>query len=71
MSEDTKPCPFCGNVGGVSVVEGETYRWRVAQCNECGARAPDVRMMTIGEGTKEEWEAEAKTRALFEWNSRA
>jgi Lar family restriction alleviation protein len=65
-----EPCPFCGGAN-VSVVEGETFRWRFAKCNECGAQAPDVRIQTLGDGTKEEWEADAHRRAIVEWNTRA
>ena len=31
-----KPCPFCGE-SNVSVIDGSTFRWRLAQCNCCGA----------------------------------
>lgn len=63
------PCPFCGHVG-VTVHEGSTFRWRFAECESCGAMAPEVRIQTLGDGTKEEWELEAKTYAIKEWNSR-
>lgn len=66
---DLLPCPFCGGTN-VDVVEGDTYRWRLARCLECGAQASDVRIQTLGDGTKEEWEAKAHTRALAEWNTR-
>ena len=64
------PCPWCGGTN-VGVEEGETFRWRFATCLECGVRAPDVRAQTLGDGTREEWEADAKKRALEEWNNRA
>jgi Lar family restriction alleviation protein len=66
---ELKPCPFCGETG-VSVIEGSTFRWRLAQCNHCGAQATDVRIQTLGEGTQEEWEADAHRRAIEEWNTR-
>ena len=70
MSEELKPCPFCGGVG-VSVNEGSTFRWRYATCDECGAQAPEVRIQTLGGGTRDEWETIAKADAIDEWNRRA
>ena len=66
---DIKPCPFCGG-HSVAVVEGDTFRWRLAQCQDCGAQAPDVRIQTMGEGTREQWEAAAHRAALDAWNMR-
>lgn len=63
------PCPFCGSVN-VTVVEGSTFRWRVAGCNDCGAQAGEVRIQTLGEGEKADWEASAHTAAIQEWNQR-
>lgn len=63
------PCPFCGATN-VSVVEGDTFRWRIAQCNECEARAPMVRIQTMGEGTPVQWEEKARLDAIAEWNKR-
>lgn len=64
-----KPCPFCGKTG-VAVRQGETFRWRYIECNNCGARCGDVRVQTMGDGTRESWEAEAYERAVEEWNTR-
>ena len=64
------PCPFCGHTG-VNVHETSTFRWRVAECNNCGAQCGEVRVQTTGEGTQEEWERQAKEDALKEWNTRA
>lgn len=66
---DLLPCPFCGDTD-VDVHEGDTFRWRYAACGPCGARAPEVRIQTLGDGTREEWEADAHRRALEEWNRR-
>lgn len=66
---DTKPCPFCGSAK-VSVHEGDTFRWRYAACDECGAQAGEVRIQTMGEGTREDWEAAAREEAIAEWNRR-
>lgn len=64
-----KPCPFCGSVD-VSVIEGDTFRYRLARCNCCGAQAGDARIQTCGSGTRAEWEARAAVAALAEWNTR-
>ena len=64
-----KVCPFCGN-DDVQVVETSTYRWRAAECSGCGARGPEVRIKTLGAGSKAEWEEDALIRALNEWNNR-
>ena len=38
MSETIKPCPFCGGVTDVEIIEGSTYRWRVIRCKNCDVR---------------------------------
>ena len=69
-SSQTKACPFCGS-SKVTVFQGDTYRWRVAVCDECGAQAPDVRH-AIKEGqTPEQAMADTNKRALEAWNTRA
>jgi len=67
---EAKPCPFCGESSGVSITDNDSFRWRTAVCNACGASAPEVRRQTLGEGTNEEWESDARKRAVEEWNSR-
>ena len=64
------PCPFCG-MDEVTVVQGSTFRWRVAECGGCGARCGEVRCQTTGTGTPAEWETEATGDAIAEWNTRA
>lgn len=64
------PCPFCGHVG-VTVRDGSTFRWLVAQCDECGAQAGEARVQTMGAGTREEWEAKGVIDAIALWNERA
>jgi hypothetical protein len=63
------PCPFCGS-NRVKIIEGSSFRWRVAQCDECGAQCGEVRIQTLGSGTKEQWEEEARGVVIKEWNSR-
>lgn len=63
------PCPFCGGTL-VTVIVGETHRWRLVEC-ACGARGPDARVQTIGEGTKEQWEAKGRENAIAAWNQRS
>lgn len=66
---NVKPCPFCGG-DKISVREGSTFRWWLAQCNECGATSGEVRRQTLGEGTNEEWDAQAMADAFERWNER-
>lgn len=70
MAEEVKPCPFCGRIG-VTVREGSTFRWRVAECNYCGAQCGEIRAQTAGKGAREDWEKTAQTEAIKEWNRRA
>jgi hypothetical protein len=64
------PCPFCGHVG-LDFREGTTFRWIVAECSGCGASRGETRIQTLGEGTKDEWMADAREDAIREWNRRA
>jgi len=65
-----KPCPFCGD-SNVIVCQGETYRWRVAVCESCGAQAPDVRHGILEGQTREQAYADSNKRAIEAWNERA
>ncbi len=70
MDEKLKPCPFCGHVG-VTVGPGTTFRWRVAECESCGAHTGEVRCQTSGEPRDPDaWEAQARADAISEWNRR-
>lgn len=64
------PCPFCGYVG-LDFAEGSTFRWIVASCGGCGVSLAETRIQTLGEGTKDEWMAEAKADAIAAWNRRS
>lgn len=67
---ETMPCPFCGS-RNVFVHEGSTFRWKFAECSECGARSGEVRVKTMGDGDPAEWTAEGIKAALDAWNTRA
>lgn len=67
VEPSVRPCPFCGSTNGADQM-GETYRWRLWQCNECGAKGPDVRCQISGAGRG--GEAEARQLALEAWNER-
>lgn len=45
-ADDAKPCPFCGEQG-VTVRQGSTYRWIVAECNTCGATCGEQRIPSL------------------------
>jgi Lar family restriction alleviation protein len=64
------PCPFCGSTN-VEDQQGVTYRWRVAVCVDCGARAGEVRCHVTGSGANTKALAEARQLAFDEWNRRA
>lgn len=69
-ASDLLPCPFCGHVG-LDFAEGSTFRWIEASCGGCGATRGETRIQTLGEGTKDEWMADARAEAISEWNQRA
>ena len=62
------PCPFCGGTD-IIVMDGSTFRWVVATCG-CGAACGEVRVQTTGM-PREVALAEAKQRAIAEWNTRS
>lgn len=71
MTDDLTPlpCPFCGHIG-LDFKEGTTFRWLSYSCGGCGA-GNETRIQTLGEGTPEQWRAQAKSDAVAEWNRRA
>lgn len=65
-----RPCPFCGSANGADVM-GETYRWRLWQCQDCGAKGPEVRCQISGAGFQRRGaELKARRLALEAWNER-
>ena len=67
---EIKPCPFCGRTN-IGVGPGDSFRWMLAYCRECGAQSGEVRVQTLGAGTPEEWNAAGRKAAIEEWNTRA
>lgn len=63
------PCPFCG-LGPAFIKEGSTFRWRVMECQKCGAQCGEVRVQTMGEGTPKDWEEQVARDVTAEWNKR-
>ena len=63
------PCPFCGETG-LDFREGTSFRWLAYSCSECGIGS-ETRVQTMGEGTNDEWLAQAKADAVASWNKRA
>jgi len=66
---EVKPCPFCGTTY-IHVVDGSGYRWRVAECTNCGARAGEVRVIRHEGYTAIQQETAAWIDAMKEWNER-
>ncbi len=64
----TKPCPFCGGTK-ISIGDGTTFRWVVAECDECMARTGDIRINTMV--ARDEAIAEAMPDIIKEWDTRA
>lgn len=62
-----RPCPFCGSSKGTDE-QGETYRWRLWKCAECGAQGPEVRCSITGSGHG--GVKEARKLAADAWNER-
>lgn len=45
MSEELKPCPFCGGTA-IHATEGSTFRWVKMVCRECEASSGEVSTRT-------------------------
>lgn len=72
LRRELLPCPFCGEKPeALHFAEGSTFRWLDVSCPSCGASPGEVRVQTLGEGTKEQWRAKAKADAIEAWNTRA
>ena len=67
--ESIKPRPFCGEIE-IRIIEGTTFRWRRTMCSWCGVLGPEVRIQTLGAGTRDEWERAGEAEAIKEWNTR-
>lgn len=61
MSDELKPCPFCGNYAVETDVDGDMNTLSV-HCNLCGARGPTVEWVKL---TREVF-----NKAEEEWNIR-
>lgn len=59
------PCPFCGCTT-ITISEGYTPRWAVAECDNCGATIGEVRINTM----KSLSEDENRAAVINEWNRR-
>lgn len=67
MSEELKPCPFCGGTDiAISVDENQGNKWGSAVCYSCSAVGPEVRT-----GYETYPEASWRAEAAAEWNRRA
>lgn len=65
VERPVRPCPFCGSSKGTDE-QGETYRWRLWRCSDCGACGPETRCNITGSG--QGGVKEARKLAADEWN---
>lgn len=63
------PCPFCGSET-IEIVEGTTYRWATAQCQDCGAQCGEIRRREPLQPTADA-RAKDEAEAIGEWNTRS
>lgn len=63
------PCPFCGGTD-IAIMDGSTFRWVFAACQDCGGSCGEVRVQTTGK-PRDEALIEAGQRAIAEWNTRS
>jgi len=62
-------CPFCGGTD-IAIMDGSTFRWVFAACQDCGGACGEVRVQTTGK-PRDEALVEAGQRAIAEWNTRS
>lgn len=65
MSEEIKPCPFCGCTT-MTIAEGSTFRWAKGECYNCGASCGEVRINTMQKRNEEE----IRSSVIEAWNTR-
>ena len=63
------PCPFCGGTD-IAIMDGSTFRWLFAACQDCGGACGEVLIQTTGKPRNEAL-IEAGRRAIEEWNTRS
>ena len=73
MADKPKPCPWCGWSGNkIDISPGDTYRWMLPFCPECGATPGETRVRERMPNGAPLSESEANcTAALEMWNKRA
>lgn len=64
-----KSCPFCGEKS-ITIREGSTFRWLLAECLGCGATCGEVRIQNMGEGLPSDWREKAEQAVVAAWNTR-
>ena len=71
MSEELKPCPFCGGTGTIKAVN-KNYGFTIwCQCKKCNARTNGYCPSTNNEDETIESIENCKNRAVEAWNRRA
>jgi Lar family restriction alleviation protein len=62
------PCPFCGSTD-IVFEEGSTFRWKLAVCDSCGVKGPEVRVDTLSQDRTAALE-QGRKDAIDAWNKR-
>lgn len=70
MSEELKPCPFCGGEAVIKAVNRNYGLTIWCQCQKCGARTEGYLPNTNNEDATIDSIENCKNRALEKWNRR-
>lgn len=62
MTEELKPCPFCGGNAYLNCYKGTNYWWEVS-CTLCGASVSSPKIFFP-------YNKEARNEAIKKWNRR-
>lgn len=71
MSEELKPCPFCGGKGVIKAVNKNYGLTIWCQCKKCCARTEGYCPNTNNEDETMESIEQCKNKAVILWNRRA
>lgn len=71
MSEELKPCPFCGGEAKIKAVNQKSYGLTIwCQCKKCGVKTEEYCPITNNEDTTLDSIEKCKNTVLEQWNRR-